>query len=195
MRDTLLALSGKLDLTMGGPAAVQFNSRGDATFMSGGNPAFLDYDHFDPDSPAACRRAIYRFLFRTVPDPFMDALDCPDGGTSTPVRSVSTTAVQAFAMLNDAFAIRQCEHIAARLAARDAEPEAQAESAFRLILLRAAREPERVVQNAAMRLHDAFRSSGRTRGVNEKGRISRRNVEVQIAAKVWSADRRVREFQ
>jgi hypothetical protein len=153
VRDTLLALSGKLDLTMGGPSAVQFNSRGDATFMSGGNPAFLDYEHFDPDSPAACRRAIYRFLFRTVPDPFMDALDCPDGGTFTPVRSVSTTAVQAFAMLNDAFAIRQCEHIAARLAAKSATPETQAESVFQLILLRGGREQERAKFAAYIQHH------------------------------------------
>lgn len=141
MRDTLLALGGKLDLTMGGPAAVQFVSRGDATFMPGGNPAFLDYEHFDPDSPAACRRAIYRFLFRTVPDPFMDALDCPDGGAFTPMRSVSTTAVQAFAMLNDAFAIRQCEHIAERLAGmttenKRADLEDCMTAAFRLILQR-----------------------------------------------------------
>ena len=142
MRDTLLALSGQLDLTMGGPPAVQFISRGDATFMPGGNPAFLDYEHFDPDSPAARRRAIYRFLFRTVPDPFMDTLDCPDGGAFTPVRSVSTTAVQAFAMLNDAFLIRQCEHIATRLSGTTAhkgreETEASVRAAFRLILLRA----------------------------------------------------------
>src|SRR6185503_19650139 len=97
VRDSLLALSGKLDLTMGGPPAIQFISKGDATFNPGGNPAFLDYEHFDPDAPAALRRAIYRFLFRTVPDPFMDALDCPDGGYFTPTRSASTTAQQAFA--------------------------------------------------------------------------------------------------
>ena len=143
VRDTLLALGGQLDLTMGGPAAVQFISRGDATFMSGGNPAFLDYEHFDPDAPTARRRAIHRFLFRTVPDPFMDALDCPDGGAITPVRGVSSTAQQAFAMLNDAFLIRQCEHIATRLAEKSGTPEMQAESAFQLILLRAPRENER----------------------------------------------------
>src|SRR6185436_12293444 len=135
----------------GGPPAIQFVSRGDATFMPGGNPAFLDYEHFDPDSPAARRRAIYRFVFRTVPDPFMDALDCPDGGAATPVRSVSTTAVQAFAMLNNAFLIRQCEHIAARLSAKGAEP--QAESAFRLILQRGAREQERAKFGAYIERH------------------------------------------
>jgi hypothetical protein len=143
VRDAVLQFSGKLDLTMGGPSVVQFISKGDATFNSGGNPAFLDYEHFDPDAPAARRRAVYRFLFRTVPDPFMDALDCPDGGAATPVRGVSTTAVQAFAMLNDSFLIRQCEHVAAHLSAKANSSQAQVESAFRLILLRAPRDDER----------------------------------------------------
>jgi hypothetical protein len=143
LRDTMLALGNRLDLTMGGPSVVQFIHRGDATFMPGGNPAFLDYEHFDPDSPAARRRAIYRFQFRTVPDPLMDALDCPDGGAFTPVRNVSTTPLQAFAMLNDAFLIRQCEHIAARIAAAAESTNKQVASAFQLILLREEQEHER----------------------------------------------------
>lgn len=144
VRDTILGLSGQLDLTMGGPPAVQFVSRGDATFNPGGNPAFLDYENFDPDSPAARRRAIYRFLFRTVPDPFMDALDCPDGGIITPVRGDSTTAQQAFALLNDAFVIRQCDHLAERITTRACTPEAQAKAAIEMILQRGARLEERV---------------------------------------------------
>src|SRR6185436_14892287 len=137
----------------GGPPAIQFVSRGDATFMPGGNPAFLDYEHFDPDSPPAHRRSIYRFVFRTVPDPFMDALDCPDGGAATPVRGVSTTAVQAFAMLNNAFLIRQCEHIAARLTLPGSLPETQAESAIQLILLRGGKGPERAKLAAYVERH------------------------------------------
>ncbi len=142
VRDTALMLAGKMDVTMGGPPAVQFISRGDATFNPGGNPALLDYEHFDPDAPAARRRAIYRFLFRTVPDPLMEALDCPDGGASTPVRGVSATAQQAFALLNDAFLIRQSEHIAARLAEDRKTSVAQAEAAFQLVLLRTAKGEE-----------------------------------------------------
>ena len=142
VRDSLLALSGKLDLTMGGPPAVQFISKGDATFNPGGNPAFLDYEHFDQDTPAANRRAIYRFLFRTVPDPFMDALDCPDGGTFTPSRSVSATAVQAFAMLNNPFLIRQCEHLAAKISSSATTPPAQTAAAFQQILMREASSEE-----------------------------------------------------
>jgi len=153
VRDTLLALSGQLDLTQGGPPAVQFLSRGDATFMPGGNPAFLDYQHFDPDAPSARRRAIFRFQFRTVPDPFLDALDCPDGGSTTPVRSVSTTAVQALALLNDAFLIRQSEHLAARIGARANSPETQAAAAFEHILLRRASPDERTRFATHIRQH------------------------------------------
>jgi hypothetical protein len=142
VRDSLLAMSGQLDLTEGGPPAVQFNARGDATFMSGGNPPFLDYTGFDPDAPAARRRAIYRFVFRTVPDPFMNALDCPDGDSPTPTRGASNTAQQALAMFNDTFAIRQCEHIAARLSTESNQADIRIESAFRLILLRQPTETE-----------------------------------------------------
>jgi hypothetical protein len=144
VRDAVLQMSCRLDLAMGGPVAVQFVHRGKATFMpDGGVPAFLDYDGFNPDAPENRRRSIYRFVFRTVADPFLDALDCPDGSAVTPVRSASTTALQALAMLNDAFLIRQCEHMARLLASKAATPESQIESAFRLILLRTANAKER----------------------------------------------------
>ena len=46
----------------------------------------------------------------------MDTLDCADASQLTPVRTVSTTALQALAMWNDRFVLRQCEHLAERLA-------------------------------------------------------------------------------
>ncbi len=153
VRDSILALSGQLDLTMGGPPAIQFVAKGDATFMAGGNPAFLDYEHFDPDSPASRRRAIYRFLFRTVPDPFMDALDCPDGCSATPVRNVGSTPVQAFALLNDAFVIRHCEHLAAKLATDSGRPESQAESVFQTVFCRNASKSERAMMGLYIQRH------------------------------------------
>jgi hypothetical protein len=146
-------MSGRLDLTMGGPAAVQFVHRGKLTFMpDGGAPAFLDYDSFAPDSPENSRRAIYRFVFRTVADPFMDALDTPDGGSLTPVRGQSTTVFQAFALLNNAFVIRQCEHIAARLE-KEAKSGEQVPRAFRLLLERDPRPDELARFTAYARKH------------------------------------------
>ncbi|MFO0808583.1 MAG: DUF1549 and DUF1553 domain-containing protein [Gemmataceae bacterium] len=154
IRDGVLHLSGRLDSTMGGPPAVQFVHRGKATFMpDGGAPAFLDYHGVDPDAPESRRRAVYRFTFRTVADPFLDALDCPDGGAITPVRSVSTTPQQALAMLNDAFVIRQCEHLARRLASHAETPELQVDAAFRFILLRPPSGKERERVAAYIRRH------------------------------------------
>jgi hypothetical protein len=143
VRDAVLQMSGRLDLAMGGPAAIQFVHKGPATFMTGGAPPFVDYEGFDPDAPANRRRSIYRFVFRTVPDPLMDALDCPDGSAAVPSRGASTTALQALAMLNDRFLIRQCEHMSGLLQARAATSEAQVESAFRLVLLRSPTAQER----------------------------------------------------
>lgn len=146
VRDSLLQFSGQLDLTMGGPAVVQFLDKGKATFTpDGGAPAWIDYENFPPDAPQNRRRSIYRFVFRTLPDPFMEALDAPDGGALVPVRNESTTAPQAFALLNNAFVVRQCEHIASRLE-REGSAASVVSRGIRLILQRepTPREVERL---------------------------------------------------
>jgi hypothetical protein len=110
VRDTILAVSGKIDFKMGGPSVQQF-------VMSPGihvTPV-VDYNRFDVDSKESCRRSIYRFIFRTLPDPFMDSLDCPDASQAAPVRNTSVTVLQALSMLNDRFVVRQSEHFAERL--------------------------------------------------------------------------------
>ena len=111
VRDAVLQVSGRLDLTMGGPSVRHFQQ----------SPGIhrtpkVDYGAFDPDSPGAHRRSVYRFVFRTVPDPFMDALDCPDASQFTAARAESVTALQALALLNDPFMVRMSEHFAGRLA-------------------------------------------------------------------------------
>jgi hypothetical protein len=110
VRDSILAVGGKLDLTMYGPSVKQFvESKGVHVTPN------VDYAKFDPDAPGSYRRAVYRFVFRTLPDPFMQTLDCPDASQLAPKRETSVTALQALAMLNDRFVIRQSEHAAARL--------------------------------------------------------------------------------
>lgn len=111
VRDAILAITGKIELTMGGPSVQQF-------VMSPGihvTPV-VDYLKFDIDSEASYRRSIYRFIFRTLSDPFMDSLDCPDSSQLTPTRNNSVTVLQALALLNNRFVVRQAEHFAARLA-------------------------------------------------------------------------------
>src|SRR5205823_491644 len=68
IRDAVLQISGKLDLTMGGPSVMQFKFDD----PSPSNTPKVDYLQFDVDSPESCRRSVYRHIFRTLPDPFMD---------------------------------------------------------------------------------------------------------------------------
>ena len=70
-----------------------------------------------------------------------------------PVRSQSTTAVQAFALLNNTFVIRQCEHIAARIAQGAKDPADQTAAAFRLMLQRPPTERETAVLTAYIQRH------------------------------------------
>ena len=111
LRDAVLAISGKIDLAMGGPPARQFNLKPGIHVTPD-----ADYNDFDVDSRASCRRSIYRFIFRTLPDPFMDSMDCPDASQLTPARNSSVTALQALSMLNNHFIVRYSEHLAERLA-------------------------------------------------------------------------------
>jgi hypothetical protein len=112
VRDAILAITGKLDRSMGGPSAQQFVlSQGIHVTPN------VDYTKFDVDSAPSCRRSIYRFIFRTLPDPLMESLDCPDGSQLTPTRNNSVTVLQALSMWNNRFVVRQSEHFAERLAA------------------------------------------------------------------------------
>jgi hypothetical protein len=97
----------------------------------------IDYNKFNVDSPAARRRSVYRFLFRTLPDPFMDALDCPAGDQLTPVRNASVTVQQALAMWNDAFVANYAERLAQRLEAPAGQPDEQISLACELVFGRA----------------------------------------------------------
>ena len=131
IRDAVLLISGKLDRKMGGPSVKQFIQTPGIHVTPN-----VDYANFNVDDPAMNRRCIYRFLFRTLPDPFMEALDHPDASQQAPVRSVSITAPQALAMLNNKFIIRQCEHLADRLQRESSDPRARIRRLYELALLR-----------------------------------------------------------
>jgi hypothetical protein len=135
LHDSILAVSGKLDLAMGGPAVEQF-------FFKDDHSPVYDYLRFDPDSPANFRRSIYRFTVRSVPDPLMDRFDCPDPSMMTAKRTTTITAIQALALLNNPFVLRQTEHLAQRVSAKSSAPDEQINEAFRLTLQRKPRADE-----------------------------------------------------
>ena len=146
VRDSVLSITGKLDLTMGGPSVEQF-------FFKDDHSPVYDYTRFDLDSPASYRRSIYRFLVRSTPDPFMESLDCPDPSLLTPKRNSTLTAIQALALLNDPLIVKQAEHFAARLRKAGNDLPNQIQEAYLLALGRVPRTDESRMLAAYARTH------------------------------------------
>ncbi len=119
-RDSVLAISGRLDLTMGGPAIQHFTTSPGAQLTPK-----LDYTAYDWSSPGASRRAIYRFVWRGIPDPLMAALDFPDLGLLSPVRGFSVSPLQSLALYNDNFVLHFSRAMAERIAASTSDPDDQ----------------------------------------------------------------------
>jgi hypothetical protein len=137
VHDAVLSISGQLDLRMGGPSDRQFKLTPTVTVTP-----MIDYSNFNLDSAAGRRRSIYRFLYRTLPDPFMASLDCPSGDEITPLRTSSVTVLQALSMWDDAFIARQCEHFAARLQGMASDTRQRVEAAVLLAFDRPAQADE-----------------------------------------------------
>jgi len=112
IRDSVLQASGKLDLTMGGPPVKQFDYKDPNPNVT----PLIDYESFDPNNPSNYRRSVYRWIFRTRPDPFMEVLDSPDSSELAATRNSTTSPLQALAMWNNSFILNQSKHLATRLA-------------------------------------------------------------------------------
>ncbi|MCO6457765.1 MAG: PSD1 domain-containing protein [Pirellulaceae bacterium] len=138
VRDAVLQIAGTLDRRMGGPSVKQFIQTPGIHVTPN-----VDYLNFDVNDPANHRRSVYRFVFRTLPDPFMDALDCPDASQLAPRRNSSVTPLQALAMLHDKVIIRQCQHLAAALQASSGDSASQVDAACLAILNRPPDDTER----------------------------------------------------
>jgi hypothetical protein len=86
LRDSVLAVSGKLNPQMYGPGFRDFD------YTEAYAPI---YDYIVADKPELWRRTVYRFAVRTTAQPFLTALDCPNPANLTPARNVTTTALLA----------------------------------------------------------------------------------------------------
>ena len=150
IRDSLLAVSGELNLEMGGPGFNFFRSRGGLT----GFPPVTKF------SASQMRRMIYVHKIRMEKVPIFGAFDCPDAGQTTPRRTRSTTAIQALNLFNSPFVIDRAKAFAARVRAEngiDAETDAidrLVTSAFELSLARPPSVSELRESAAVVRAHD-----------------------------------------
>jgi hypothetical protein len=127
IRDAALAVAGRLDLTMGGPGFQDF------VMEHPEHSPHYEYHLYDPDDPRTHRRAVYRFLVRSQPQPLMDALDCADPSVSAPKREETLTSLQALAMLNNRFMIAMAQRFAERLQRKRPTPDEQVTFGFQLV--------------------------------------------------------------
>src|SRR6185295_7404897 len=134
MRDAMLAASGEMNLKAGGPSFRPFK-------VANFNSDF--YEPTDLIGPGYNRRTVYRMNVNSGKEPLLDAFDCPDPSVKTPRRGVTTTPLQALALMNNSFVQRHADHLAER-AMREANqnlPKA-VQTAYRLALGRSATRPE-----------------------------------------------------
>ncbi|NBV20447.1 MAG: DUF1553 domain-containing protein [Proteobacteria bacterium] len=137
-RDSVLAISGKLNFAAAGPGYRDFK------YTEAYAPI---YQYIAADTPELWRRSIYRFVVRTTPQQFMTTLDCPNPANLTPARTSTTTALQALALSNNEFMLQQARYLAARIEREaGADPAAQVVRAFQLSF---ARSPSQLELSAA----------------------------------------------
>ena len=110
VRDAVLLISNRLDRTPGGPSDQQFGMKPGIHVTP-----VVEYGKFDWDRPRGHRRSVYRFVFRTLPDPLVDCLDGADASQLTPKRNESVTGPQALALLNNEFVLVHAKAFAAWL--------------------------------------------------------------------------------
>ncbi len=109
VRDALLAVSGKLDATMGGPGFRLYQYTVDNVAA---------YTPLDKVGPETYRRTVYHQNPRSVRVDLLGQLDCPDCSLPAPSREVTVTPLQALALQNHSFMLDMAQAFAERLAAR-----------------------------------------------------------------------------
>lgn len=127
LRDSILAISGRLDRHMYGRGYDLFDKRGG---LSGFKPV-------ESPSGEGLRRMIYAHKVRREPEGVFGAFDCPDAGQAVSRRRESTTPIQALNLFNSRFVLEQSAAFAERIRSEGREEgEAQVRRAFQLALLR-----------------------------------------------------------
>lgn len=106
IRDSVLSISGALNLRRGGPGFSAFEVE------------LENVRHYHPRTtfgPEEWRRMIYMTKVRQEKDAVFGAFDCPDSSQIIPVRSRSTTPIQALNLMNSPFITQQAHIFANRL--------------------------------------------------------------------------------
>jgi hypothetical protein len=148
IRDSVLLVSGKLDLTPYGPGFQDF------VIEKPEHSPHYQYQLYDPENPLSHRRSIYRFVVRSQQQPFMTTLDCADPSLRVDRRNESLSALQALTLLNNGFMVTMSKHFAQHTVQRHPDDlSSQVADAFLNALGRAATPEELAVLTEYAKKH------------------------------------------
>ncbi len=105
IRDSILQVSGNLNLKMGGRGFNFFLQRG----------GLADYKPIETFEQGGWRRMIYAHKIRMQSVDVFGNFDCPDAGQMKPRRTQSITPLQSLSLLNSPFVNRQARFFASRV--------------------------------------------------------------------------------
>jgi hypothetical protein len=119
LRDALLAVTGQLDLAMGGPPVMLTNK------------------------PFSRRRTVYGFIDRQNLPAMFRTFDFASPDTHSPFRHLTTVPQQALFLMNSPFVMEQAQHLVRREDVQSREPPAeQVQQLYRVLFGRKATEEE-----------------------------------------------------
>ena len=136
IRDFILASSGLLNKTIGGPSVKPYQPKGvwESTTSGRGVLASYKQDH----SADLYRRGMYTFIKLTAPPPSMMIFDASNRDQCEAKRSSTNTPLQALNMLNDPTILEASRVMAQKLSMSNGSLEEKIQKAFETILIRPA---------------------------------------------------------
>ncbi len=156
LRDSLLFVSGRLDLRMGGPALPLKNRE-----------YVFDHTSTDRTSYDSVRRTLYLPVVRNHVYDYLEVFDFGDGAVPSGDRTSTTVPAQALFMMNAELVLAAADQIAASVRNASADVDSRIDRAYELCLGRAPADRERAV---AHRLLGQRRALGKPGGPSEEDR-------------------------
>src|SRR5579883_3329619 len=127
VRDSILAVSGSLNLKQFGPSTYPKIPK---EVLAGQSVPGQGWPTSPPEE--ANRRSVYAHVKRSLRVPILVGFDQPDPDSSCPVRYVTTVPTQSLGLLNGEFANEQAEAFAKRLQKEEPDLASQVKRAIRL---------------------------------------------------------------
>jgi hypothetical protein len=140
VRDVVLASSGLLNKTIGGPSVNPYQPPGLWEMASSGRGQLAKYKQVH--GPDLYRRGMYTLIKRTVPPASMAIFDASNRDQCEVGRLRTNTPLQALVMMNDPTVLEAARVLAADLLAKNIPVKDQVYKAFRLIVCRKPNEKE-----------------------------------------------------